>query len=266
MDAPSEMTATIARISGRRRRRGTDVRELGARAWDRVAGTPERKRLLRRRALVVAPIAAVVLGAGAWLALAPTPRPDYERDNLRTVFNYTLLTDEFNRLPVQERLELIGMLVRRVKGMSAADSALVAAFAAGIAGAAREQLEENVSRLAIDAWHMYAKDYAQVPPEDREAFLDQVVIEFSRMGETLSGETSEATDTERLAEAREQARRDLEMMRSGQGPSNRLLARACRIMNDDIGGHASGAQRSRGALMMRDMTRRLRGEPLNGPR
>lgn len=266
MNASSEMTATIARIGGRRRRRGTDVRELGARAWDRVAGTPEKMRLLKRRAAMVGPIAALVLGVGAWLVLRPTPKPDYERDNLRRVFSYTLLTDEFNRLPVTERLELIGTLVRRIKGMSAGDSALVAAFAAGIAGAAREQLEENVSRLAIDTWHMYAKEYAEVRPEDREAFLDNVVLEFSKMGETLSGEPTDATDAERLAEAREQARRDLEVMRSGRGPSNRLLARAARIMNDDIGGHASGAQRSRGALMMRDMTRRLRGESLNGPR
>ncbi len=266
MNEAAEMTATIARIGGRRRQRGTDVRELAARAWDRWAGMPEKRRILRRRALIAGPVAAVVLSVGAWLLLRPVPRPDYERDNLRRVFTYTLLTDEFNNLPVEERLELLGIIVRRVKEMSAGDSALVAAFAAGIAGAAREQLEENASRLAIDTWSMYAKDYAEVKPEDREAFLDHVVVEFSRLGEALSGETSDATDAERLAEAREQAARDVEMMRSGRGPSSRFIARAFRVMNHDVGGHASGAERSRGALMMRDMVRRVRGQALSGPR
>ncbi len=257
------MSATIERIGGRGRSRGRDVREVAADAWDRVAGTPEKRAVVRKRALIFGPIAAAALAVAAWLVFRPTPKPDYERDNLRRVFTYTLLTDEFNKLPVEERLELIGILVRRVKEMGAGDSALVAAFAAGIAGAAREQLEENASRLAIDTWLMYAEDYAELAPENREAFLDNVAIELSKLGEAITGEISDMTDDERLADAHAQAQRDLEIMRSGRGPSSRMLARMFRIMNEDVGGHASGAERSRGALMMRHMMRRLRGEPLD---
>lgn len=264
MNEDARIAATIGRIGGLRRQRSMDVREAAAILWDRAAGTPERRRLLARRFAIFGPVTLLVLAAGAWWFFGPMSRPDYERDNLKRVFTYTLLSDEFNKLPVRERLELVGMLVRRVKSMSAGDSALMAAFAAGIAGAAREQLEENASRLAIDTWDMYAREYADVKAEDREAFLDRVVIEFSRMGETLAGEPTEATDAERLDEARDQARRDMEMMRSGRGPSSRFISRAFRVMNSDIGGHAGGAQRSRGALMMRDMVRRLRGESLGG--
>jgi hypothetical protein len=266
MDERSEMTATIARIGGGRRRGGTDVRVLAGRVWDRWARTPAQRRRLTRIALIGGPVAAALVGAGGWFLFGPMRRPDYEKDSLRRVFTYTLLTDEFNKLPVEKRLELVGIIVRRVKSMSAGDSALVAAFAAGIAGAAREQLEENASKLAIDTWYMYAEHYDEVPPEDRDAYLDRVALELMKMGETLSGEVNDDTDAERLAEAREQARRDQDMLRSGRGPSTRALARVHQILRDDVGPHATGAQRSRGMLMMRDMVRRMRGESVGGPR
>lgn len=257
------MSATIARIS-RRPARGRDVREIAADLWDRLAGTPGKRRALRRRSMVAGPVALAAAGLAAWLILRPTPQPDYARDNLRRVFSYTLLSDEFNKLPVDKRLELIRTLVDRVKNMSAADSALVAAFAAGIAGAAREQLEENMSRLAIDMWYEHARRYDEVPTEDRGAYLDHAFLEMTKAMEAVAGETRDVTDAERLAEARRQAQRDLEMMRAGRGPSSRMMARLYTIMRDDVGSHASGAQKSRGQLMLRDMVRRLRGEGPGG--
>jgi hypothetical protein len=258
MDERSAMQARVDRLV-RRGWRSPNVRELAASVWDRVAGTEEKRRVLRRWTVVFGPLALVAVGVGAWLVLRPVPVPDYRRDNLRKVFNFTLLTDQFNRLPVQERLELIGTLVERLKSMDSGDSALMAAFAAGIAGAAREQLEKNASKLAIDVWDMYAKDYASVPAADRDGYLDKTFIEFTKMMETVAGEPREISDAERLAEGRRQAKRDQEQMAKGNGPPPRAMGRMFALMNDNIGGHASPAQRTRGQLLMRDMVRRLRG-------
>src|SRR5262245_2577613 len=50
---------------------------------------------------------AVLLLSGslaAYLLLRPVPQPDYAADPMDDVLNYTLLTDEFNKLPVDKRL------------------------------------------------------------------------------------------------------------------------------------------------------------------
>lgn len=239
------------------------MRDLAAALRERLVGTEEKRRRLRTWTLRAGPPLLLAVAVVAWLILRPTPQPDYRRDSLRKVFDYTLLTEEFNRLPVEKRLELIGLLVGRLKNMSAADSALMAAFAAGVAGAARGQLERNASTLAIDVWDMYAREYAHVPEADREAFLDQTFIEFTKMMETVAGETRDVSDAQRLAEGRRQAERDQEMMNRGRGPSGRMMGRMFSYMRENVGSHASPTQRTRGMLMMRDMVRRLRGE--NGP-
>ncbi|MFM9995402.1 MAG: hypothetical protein ACKVU4_06325 [Phycisphaerales bacterium] len=264
VDERAAMTATIARISARTRR-AKSVSEVFADVRDRYAGTPEQRATLRRRATIVGPIAAVVLGVGVWLVVRPMPQPDYERGNLRRVFTFTLLSDEFNKLSVQERLALVKVLVDRVKNMSASESALMAAFAAGVSGAAREQIEENISKLGIDMWYEYSAGYADVPLEDRDAYLDRVFLEMSRNMEAVGGVSNEDSDAERLAEAREQAQRDMKMVREGRGPSTGALTRVYTFLRDDVASHASAAQKSRGQLMMRDMVRRMRGESVRKP-
>lgn len=264
VDERAAMSATIARISARTRRT-KGVGEALADLRDRYAGTPAQRATLRKRAIIIGPIAAVVLGVGAWLVFRPMPQPDYERGNLRRVFSFTLLSDEFNRLPVQQRLDLIKVLVDRVKNMSASESALMAAFAAGISGAAREQVEENVSKLGIDMWYEYSRGYAEVPLEDRDAYLDRVFLEMSRTLEAVGGLSNDDSDAERLAEARAQAQRDMKVMRDGRGPSTGAMTRVYTILRDDVASHASAAQKSRGQLMMRDMVRRMRGESVRNP-
>lgn len=263
MDGRSEMLATIDRIAGRTRR-GADVRQLIAALRDRVAGTPERREASLRALKFGGPAVLILLAVVAYFIFRPTPQPNYRTANLQKVFNYTLLTDEFNRLPIEKRLELIGQLVQRLKGMSAGESALMAAFAAGIAGKAREQIEENASRLAVDLWDKYAQDYATrlggAGEADRAAFFDQTYLEFVRTMEAVAGEVSDKSDAERLAEVRRQAQRDVENMRSGRfNPPGRALGRMFTIMRDNVGGHASPAQQARGMLLMRDMVRHFRG-------
>jgi hypothetical protein len=261
---PTEMAATVQRISSRLRR-SPDVRELASAAWYRLAGTEDRKARLIKRAKIGGPILVVVLAAALWLVFRPVPQPDYKKARLNKVFNYTLLTDEFNRLPVEKRMELIGQLVQRMKNMSAGDSTLMAAFAAGIAGAARQQIEENVSRLAIDMWDKYAKDYAAVKPENRGEFLDNTFIEFMQTMSAVSGQPLDKSPSEMLADARAQAQRDKQNLRDpDRQPPSQALGRMFNFMQGNVGGHATPTQRSRGQLMMRDMIRRMRGEDVNG--
>jgi hypothetical protein len=265
MSSPNaEMSATIDRIA-RRFRRSPDIREVWERIRYRLVGTPDRKAKLLKRVKIGGPILLIGLGVALYFILRPVPQPDYKKARLDKIFNYTLLTDEFNKLPVEKRLELIGQLVQRLQGMSAGDSAILAGFAAGIAGAARKQIEENGARLAIDMWDKYARDYGRVKPEDRGAFLDQAFLEFSKTMETVGGQPRNVSDTQRLQEVHEQAKRDLDQIHSGKfNPPEKFLGNAFGFVRDNIGDHASIAQKTRGQQMMRDMVRRMRGEDVGG--
>jgi hypothetical protein len=268
IDSNSELLATAGRIAGRSRR-GADVREWLDSVGYRLSGTPLRREALLKWLKIAGPIAAVLLLVGGYFLFRPVPKPNYQRDSLKKVFNYTLLTDEFNRLSIEERLKLIGQLVQRMKSMSAGDSVLMAAFAAGIAGKAREQIEANASRLAIDLWDKYASDYstrsAGLSQADRGALLDATFLDFVKNMEAVTGETSDKSDTDRLSEVRQQAKRDQEAMKDGKfAPPAQALGRMFDFMRNNVGDHASPAQRSRGQLLMRDMVRHFRGQDGGG--
>lgn len=200
-------------------------------------------------------------GIGAYLALRPTPQPDYTLDDLDDVFSFTLLSDEFNELPIEERVKLMGQLIQRLKTMSASDSMLLGAFASGISGQARQQLERNASKLAIDVWDKYAKDYATVPDEARGEYLDKTYVEFTKMMEAVTGTPRDISDEDRLKEGKRQADRDRKRMaESNRQASGEELGRFFGFLTGNVGGNASAQQRVRGQQMMRDMVRRFRGQ------
>jgi hypothetical protein len=206
------------------------------------------------------------LGIGSYLAFRPVPQPDYANDPIDDVLNYTLLTDEFNNLPIDKRLELLKDLVDRLKTMSADDSSMMAAFAASIdTDKLRKQLEENASRLALDVWDKHALEYQHVPAENRAPFLDKTLIEMTQMMETVGGFTDNRTDEEKIAEARKQAQRDQKMLSEGKGPTAGQLARMADLMRNRVGSHSPPQQQQRGMQLMRDMTRHLRDQnPVTG--
>lgn len=258
-------------------RRGPTVGESAAVASERVGAwwndpaAPNRKRNVG----IALAVLLVGGGTGAYFALRPTPQPDYMTAGLDEIFDFTLLSDEFNKLPIEERLKLMQQLVSRLKSMSSSDSMLLGAFAAGIAGSARDQLEENGSKLAIDAWDKYALDYAKVPDDQRGEFLDKTFIEMSKMLEIVgNGKPRDVSDERRLEEMREEVGRNREMMKSNPDamPSGEQMGEIFAFMNFTVGGHANVQQRTRGQQMMRDMTRHFRGrdpatgKPLDGPR
>ncbi|MEN1706286.1 MAG: hypothetical protein AAGJ54_12335, partial [Planctomycetota bacterium] len=100
-------------------------------------------------------------GAMVWgvLTLMPVPKPDYETGELDKVLGYTLLTTEFDQLPLEERIDLIGQVVKRIESMDAEEGTLMASFAAGIAGEARQRLEANAAGVMIDMWDEFAPGY-----------------------------------------------------------------------------------------------------------
>ncbi|QKK06991.1 MAG: hypothetical protein HND58_01655 [Planctomycetota bacterium] len=202
-------------------------------------------------------VAALALGLGIYLAIRPVPKPDYEQAEMGKIFNYTLLTEEFNRLPVEERIELISQLVDRVGDMDASESVMMAQFFAGIAGEAREQIERNAGKLLVDATDLVAKDYAAVPPEERDAYLDDAYVRLVRLTSPFDGSIDRRTDEELLERGRRDTKQGQEAMGSGEvnaDQASRLLV----FMNQQTAKSASPAQQQRLTLFMRDMTRRLR--------
>jgi len=221
----------------------------------------------RFKRMAMAGLVVAILGGsvGAYFVLRPVSQPDYMTARLDDVFNYTLLTDEFNKLPVEERLALMGKLVQRMKSMSAGDSMLLAAFASGIGGAAREQIERNASRLAIDTWDKYAIDYADVDEEERGEYLEKTFIEFSTMMEVaIDGKPMDKTDEQRIEDMNKQVEQDRAQMRkSEQQPSGEEMGRFFAFMNTTVAGQANAQQRTRGQQMLRDMTRHFRGQDIS---
>lgn len=193
------------------------------------------------------------------IVLLPTPKPDFEDDPIDEVFNFALLTNDFNRLPLEERLELTRMMVDRLKDLGGGESTLLAAFAAGIVGSAREQLEENAARIALDIWDSQAKGYANVPAEDRAAFLEQAAIEMTRLTEGLNGFPTDMTDDQILDRAGQQAQRDASMFRAAGERNSAAMGRFFTFMDQEIGGRASPVQRARITVLVRDMSRHFRG-------
>lgn len=202
-------------------------------------------------------------GALAWAAFRPINAPDAQSDPLTNVLGFALLDKDFRRLPVRERLELVLQLAQRLQTMNAGDSVLVAAFAAGIAGEARKQLEENMRTLAIDLMADYAKNYSGLDDASRESFLDETALEWSTMLEQLTGQESDATNEERLADMREQADRDAAAARRSDGPlTGDNVASFFESMQADINNDANPVQRAQTARFVRDMTRHLRGRDI----
>jgi len=254
-----ETTAPSASVASKRPRPFARWRAR----WAEIQRDPARAVAVKKKLAITGTAFALAAGVALYFILRPMPKPDYDKDRLDNVFKYTLLTEQFNNLPVEERMKLIGQLVGRLKSMSSGDSMLMASFAAGIAGSARQQIERNASRLAIDSWDKYARGYADIPDADRGEYLDKTIVEFSKMMEALGGRAREISDEERLAEVkREIAKEKDRISKPGNKPGVSDFGRGFQMLDRNVGSHAAPAQRARGALLMRDMGRHLRNEDL----
>jgi hypothetical protein len=255
------------RMNIRARRRLSERLAVGLEGARRWLGDRWRRRWVR---VGVAAAAVLMIGVGsawAWVAFRPRATPDILHDDLGNVLDFTFVHDGFNDLPLEERLNILEQLFRRLRGMSQSDSAYMAAFAAGLTGRLRRQVEENLRRLMVDLWVDQATRYREVPAAERGRYLDEAFIRMMRLGERVSGFEVRGTDQELLERARRDARRDEQRLReldaAGRMPGMDRMGE--RIFTEVQRGsaHAGPAERANMARFMRDMTRHLRGQDLD---
>lgn len=252
-----DMLKTLGRLDGRR----PNIRAMRESIADFERSTlrnGDNWRRWSRRGWPFATALVVIAGVAAYFMFRPMPVPDYENGRIDTLMSFTLLQDEFNQLPLERRLELVGMLIQRMESMNSSDSLMLAAFAGSIRGKARDQLEENASRLAIELWDSMAVEYQTVPLEERDEYLADAFVQFETTLEMMGGDVRDRSPEERLERARRNAQRDEQAIAEGGGPPSRIVGRVFDVMNNNIGQHASPLERRRGELLMRDMTRFLR--------
>jgi len=244
-------------------RRGPSLRTKLNRAGERlIDGCKDRwqKPGFRRKSRY-ALVALLLAGAvAAYLSLRPRAVPDYLNDDLEDILDYTMLSADFNKLPLRERLRLMKDLIERFKGMDGGDSALLAAFAAGLSKTALEQARENMERLAVDLWDDAASRYKDVPVADRKAYLDNTFLEFSKLMEETAGINRDKSDGDRLAEAKKNAQRDMQRAPDPKAMTSAGVNPLVRLMQDRGQKVSSPEQRGRMAKFSRDMVRHLRGQ------
>lgn len=227
-----------------------------------------RRILASPRAWLAAGVLALAAGGwwvGAhWRTFFPRPTPNVAEGDIEDALDFTLLSGDFNRLSVEERLRIVRELANRLRSGSADDSALIAAFAAGITGAARDQLRENAERLFVDVWADFSGKYHAVDKAEREKFLDQAFLDFTKLGEDLGGPPMGRNEQEKLQAGRDQAKRDLDRARSSDpGLSAQRAGQFFNFMTGRGLDKTSPAQRDQMQRFQRDMVRHLRGQDLD---
>ena len=154
-------------------------------------------------------LAAALVAAGAWwwFDVRWKPPPSIFDSPVDSILGY-FTTDDFNRLPVAERVKYLQDFVGRFRGMSQQDSVVAAAFLAGVTGKVREQLTQNVRILAKDILAEGAEKFVNLPESERGPFIDRWVADWFRFAEaTATGKESTRSDAEIVGNAREEAKR-----------------------------------------------------------
>jgi len=235
------------------------------------AARAERLSAKRSRAVDVARGAVIALvGIGAGTAIAVTdgetepPVAEASADPFGGTLRTIVFEDEFNRLPVEERLALVRELLDRMRSMDSGSSAMLAAFAAGIREEARAQLQKNARRLMVDFMDLHATRYAGASAEDREAMLEESLREMVTLQRELLGQdVDEDGVDEGIEDAREQTLREQERAAENRERMNGGEAAGFMRWAQREGQESGPNQRARVTLFMRDMTRHLRGQDLD---
>lgn len=209
-------------------------------------------------------LSGVLAGAAiAWSSLRPINPPDAFEDPFDNVLGFALLDEDFNKLPLEERLELIKQIAERFGSLSSSDSAVMAAFAAGIKDEARRQLEENTRTLMVDMMDKFATDYAKRLNDDPEAAIEDSMLEMIGLMQDLRmavGDEPSRTPAETLERIKSQSRAEADRNREastsldGEG-----VAEAFDWVQSDVNQFSSPGERARVTRFMRDTTRYLQG-------
>ena len=178
----------------------------------------DRKRLAKiGGALLVALLVCLAL---LWNASRLRQPPSIFDTPIDNTLGYLTLKD-FSKLPLEERIRFMMELAERFRSLKPSESAAMAAFLAGVAGPARDQLRDNVKMIAKDVLAEGAQNYMALSPEKRGAFLDEWIIKWQRKMEKVTpGKEEKKTDSERLDAMRDQGKRNEERQNRMTGGGN----------------------------------------------
>lgn len=178
----------------------------------------DRKRLAKiGGALLVALLVCLAL---LWNASRLRQPPSIFETPIDNTLGYLTLKD-FSKLPLEERIRFMMELAERFRSLKPSESAAMAAFLAGVAGPARDQLRDNVKMIAKDVLAEGAQNYMALSPEKRGAFLDEWIIKWQRkMEKVTTGKEEKKTDSERLDAMRDQGKRNEERQNRMTGGGN----------------------------------------------
>jgi hypothetical protein len=223
--------------------------------------------LEQRRGLVAAGgggvlLALLLLGGVAWWSSRWQPPPSIFDSPVDDVLGY-LAIDDFNRLPLAERVRFMVDFANRFRGLDQSESAVMAAFMAGLTGKAREQLTQNARLLAKDILAEGAATYVNLPPRERAKFIDEWLVRWSKVGEEIAeGEVRPRSDQDRLDEFRREAERG--QRRQGRRGADLSLTEvgAARFLNfweSDVEKAATPREQAQITRFMTDVRKRLTG-------
>jgi len=156
-------------------------------------------------------LALVTIMIIAWMLMPHMHRkpPNIFDTPVDGVLSY-LGTDDFNSLPIEERLRFLQDIMKRFSSMSQADSALASAFFAGLTGRANEKLVDNARILGKDIFVQGAHEFLSLTDEkSRNEYIDKWLVKWMRFAEETTGRRSGRSDQELLDRMSEQARSDL---------------------------------------------------------
>jgi hypothetical protein len=225
-----------------------------------------RDRLLDRRTLAIAggtlAAIAILVAAFAWWSSRWRPPPSIFDSPVDDALGY-LAIDDFNELPLEDRVAFMIDFADRFRGLEQSESAVMAAFMAGLTGDAREQLIQNARLLAKDILAEGASAYVNLPDSEKDAYIDAWLVEWSKVGERLAeGETRERSDDDRLDDFRAQARRDQDRTLGTDRDISLTEVGAGRFLDfwrSDVEQAASPREQAQIATFMVDVRKRLTG-------
>ncbi len=221
---------------------------------------------LGRRNVVIGGGVALVLVIGLVVIVSlPTPKPDVWDDGLDDVAGFFFDAD-FNRLPAEERLELLTEFVARFRDGGQEESAMLAMFVSDVTRDMRQQVEDNMMKLGVDLWSEWGQEYGQLAAAEREQYINGLLVKLEKMGEEMVGRESEKTDSERIAGMERQAGRDRERMQDATGnkpADSEQVMGFLNLYSGQVASRASARDRAGIITLTRDITRHLRGESLD---
>ncbi len=207
----------------------------------------------------------VVAGGVVWaiLSLLPVPEPDVMQDDLQSVASFAM-TDDFNRLTPRERISFLQKFFNRFRDFDENDAAELSEFLADINYKLRQQIEENVRRLAVDFLAESAMDYANVPVDDREQFLRNLLLELDKLGDGFAGRERDISDEDRMAGMNRQGKREQD--RAGKEIGSTVDAQGVNMVfnlyETEVSGKVPAVQRGAIARLMLDLTKVRRGQSI----